>query len=351
MKIRVSAPSNIALIKYMGKQDPTRNIPENPSLSMTLNRLCTYLEVEVITNGQAQFRLDPSAPTVPAGTKTYPVSFNEKAIAKFEKHFRRVQSSMSELGASRSDQASVVVRSVNTFPAGSGIASSASSFAALTLGAFLGNVQDPKSAMELLSSEKGISLRRKLARISREGSGSSCRSFEGPFVQWENEDASLCRSKFPEIAHFVLVVSAGEKKVSSSEAHLRVKTSPLWNGRVARAKERFEATRDAIEKGEFARVSKLAWDETWEMHSLFHTSEDPFTYWNGQTVQALEFFSEFMKAATPPIVTLDAGPNIHVLVPSADRAVWRDRLVSRFGKELLLEDSEGRGAQILGIDV
>ena len=105
MKIRVRAPSNIALIKYMGKTDPTRNLPENPSLSMTLNRLCTYLEVEMLEDGAGSISIwTRRLPELPAGTRTFPVSFDEKAVAKFEKHYRRVQSRMGELAAARTDQ-------------------------------------------------------------------------------------------------------------------------------------------------------------------------------------------------------------------------------------------------------
>lgn len=350
MKIRVRAPSNIALIKYMGKSDSTKNLPENPSLSMTLDRLCTYLEVEILEDGADRFQLDPRLPELPSGIRTCPVSFEEKAVAKFERHYRRVQSRMGELASARTDKPSVIVRSVNTFPAGSGIASSASAFAALTLGAFLASAQDVAANVELFGSEKGTALKRKLARVSREGSGSSCRSFEGPFVQWQGEDATLCPSKLPPIAHFVVVVSAGEKKVSSSEAHLRVKKSPLWTGRVERVTERFEKTRRAIELGDLASVSKLAWSEMWEMHSLFHTSEDPFTYWNPQTIEGLHFLEESLRSSNPPIVTLDAGPNIHILVAESERSAWRDRLVAKFGSDHILEDGQGSGASVMIVE-
>jgi diphosphomevalonate decarboxylase len=341
----------------MGKTDSTRNLPENPSLSMTLNGLSTFLEIELNADGKNGFHFATDAPETPAGVKTFPINFKPQAVTKFEKHYRRVQSRMAELAAARTDMPSVVLKSINTFPAGSGIASSASSFAALTLGAFLANAQDAEAAQALLKSEKGTALRRKLAKISREGSGSSCRSFEGPFVQWVGEDAQACVSRLPEMAHFVVVVSSGEKEVSSSEAHLRVKTSPLWNGRVERATSRFEQTRAAIEAGDFARIAKLAWDETWEMHSLFHTSDYPFTYWNAQTIDALHFFGEFFrngaKAANSsgkgPIVTLDAGPNVHVLVPASERRSWQDRLVEKFGANRILEDGQGLGAEVIQV--
>ena len=40
------APSNIALIKYMGKKSDATNIPVNPSLSYTLNNLLSYVSLE-----------------------------------------------------------------------------------------------------------------------------------------------------------------------------------------------------------------------------------------------------------------------------------------------------------------
>jgi hypothetical protein len=47
-----------------------------------------------------------------------------------------------------------------------------------------------------------------------------------------------------------------------------------------------------------------------------------------------------------PIVTLDAGPNIHVLVPTADAEIWRARLRESFRGEIL-EDRAGSGAALL----
>ncbi len=40
------APANIALIKYMGKKDNEKNIPDNPSLSYTLNNLLSSVVLE-----------------------------------------------------------------------------------------------------------------------------------------------------------------------------------------------------------------------------------------------------------------------------------------------------------------
>jgi diphosphomevalonate decarboxylase len=49
MKIQVSSPSNIALIKYMGKIPDQGNKPTNSSLSYTLEHLRTFVDVTLKT--------------------------------------------------------------------------------------------------------------------------------------------------------------------------------------------------------------------------------------------------------------------------------------------------------------
>ena len=64
--------------------------------------------------------------------------------------------------------------------------------------------------------------------------------------------------------------------------------------------------------GDIAEVSRLSWTEMWEMHSLFHTASPAFSYWEPGTIHALRTFAEDVLSDHPPIVTLDAGPNVHI---------------------------------------
>ena len=48
------APSNIALIKYMGKD--TGNIPSNSSLSFTLDKLISRVEISEIDGNEDKFQ-------------------------------------------------------------------------------------------------------------------------------------------------------------------------------------------------------------------------------------------------------------------------------------------------------
>ncbi|MCB0367824.1 MAG: hypothetical protein KDD68_20640, partial [Bdellovibrionales bacterium] len=52
---RSTAPSNIALIKYMGKISHEENRPSNASLSYSLNHLRTAVEIVAIDGKQDQW--------------------------------------------------------------------------------------------------------------------------------------------------------------------------------------------------------------------------------------------------------------------------------------------------------
>jgi diphosphomevalonate decarboxylase len=356
LRFGANAPSNIALIKYMGKKPGSANIPENGSLSMTLNDLCTTAEIELSNSSDPTDSFQwvaelPRLRSLKTEFKPSVPSLKEEGLEKVIRHLKRVREEsvgiLKEFGLeSRSEALSFTLRTANTFPQGSGIASSASAFAAITLSTAMACAKDPEKFEKIYETDKMF--RRRLARISRAGSGSSCRSFEGPWVQWEGEETVAVSSPSKELSHFVLVVSETEKRVSSSQAHARIKTSPLWKGRVERVEERLVSLRKALESGDLRTVSKLAWSEAWEMHSLFHTAEEPFSYWEGQTMEALQFLAPSLSASAtemPPIVTLDAGPNLHIIVESRLADQWKSRLRERFPETRLLEDRPGPGAR------
>jgi diphosphomevalonate decarboxylase len=356
--LSAKAPSNIALIKYMGKKDSSRNLPENGSLSLTLNSLCSLAEISSVSGGQVgkitwvpekPRRIDSSL----TESQLQVPQLDERGLNKVTRHFERVRNEipkiLTSLGISHSEgriqKSQLILRTANTFPAASGIASSASSFAAMTLGMGAVLVENEDAFHRAWVQEPR--LRQAFARVSRMGSGSSCRSFEGPWVFWEEEDAAAIKaSQMPKMAHFVVLVRTTPKKVSSSDAHTLVKTSPLWQGRVDRVSSRIQRMILSLEKGDLETAARISWSEAWEMHSLFHTCAEPFTYWEPGTIEVLQWFSSLIREPSPPIVTLDAGPNIHVIVEKSVQSLWRARLKERFPQYGILEDEPGEGAGI-----
>lgn len=329
----------------MGKKPGALNLPENPSISFTLNTLCSWAELEAVSAEPSNFYWNKKF-------------VEEEAKKRVEKHWFLVQKEapflLSQFGIA-SIQRGGVMRTSNTFPEASGIASSASSFAAMTLSGVISCAKDPLSFLDYWSAGDPL-LRKAIAQLSRKGSGSSCRSFEGPWVLWnENQTQLLESNHMPECAHFVLIVSERRKEVTSSEAHSRVRSSPLWEGRSFRAQRRVQELQKALQLGDWNQVSRLSWTEAWEMHSLFHTCFEPFSYWEPGTIEALQkvspkkIFEEY-PGISLPIVTMDAGAQVHLIVQQRDFAFWKERLFSKeFQRFRILEDGPGKGAEVVEI--
>lgn len=304
-----SAPSNIALIKYMGKEPGNR--ATNPSLSMTLRDFRTDVELDLLSSGAERDYWKPLPGSAP---------LRESSTERFVQFFQKLKA---EAGVKECFE----IRSGNNFPSDAGLASSASSFAALT-----------KTAALAFSDMKKTSLPAPeiLARLSQTGSGSSCRSFFSPWCSWEEHRIGGVESKLPELVDLVAVFESGYKKVSSSQAHQRVRTSPLFAERGARVQKRFEGLKAALAQGDFQKTAEISWAELWDMHSLFHTSEPPFSYFAPGTIRVLQWAEELWeKEGRGPITTIDAGPNVHVLVPTTDRAHYRQALLALGGLQVM----------------
>jgi diphosphomevalonate decarboxylase len=300
------APSNIALIKYMGKEGENQAV--NGSLSMTLSNFRTDVELEIKEGEDRWAPLPGSAP------------LREESTARFVTFFQKLKQNSGI-------KESFWIRSGNNFPSDAGLASSASSFAALTKVAMetFAHLQKRKSPTAL-----------EMARVSRTGSGSSCRSFFAPWCRWEGDDIREVPSSLPNLIDLVAVVNVGFKKVSSSNAHQKVRTSALFSGRVARANSRLEKLESAMIEGNLQRVSEISWEELWDMHSLFHTSEPPFFYFAPQTITALRWAEDcWEKRGNGPITTIDAGPNVHFLIPEEEKAFYVSELSKLSGIKIL----------------
>lgn len=340
----VSAPSNIALVKYMGKIPGSENLPENPSVSLTLDRLASWVELSFADSAIPQ---DVFEAVAPAGSEGSAPDLNEAGAKKFLAHLARFKQEARSLGERleiefRDLSRAVTVRSANTFPHSAGIASSASSFAALSLASFRHFARD-RAAFDRRWDEDA-DLREAVAEFSRRGSGSSCRSLQGPWVSWEGAQARRLFSKMPPLVDLVLIAGDQPKAVGSSEAHARVKTSPHWTGRASRAELRHREVVRAVEEGDFEKVAQAADADFRDMHELFHTSSPAFSYWNENTKKLLAYFADLTPGSF--ILTMDAGPNLHLIVPDAESFAWEGKLEARFPGMKILRDSQGKGAEI-----
>ncbi|MBL7543812.1 MAG: diphosphomevalonate decarboxylase [Bdellovibrionaceae bacterium] len=293
-----SAPSNIAIIKYMGKTSTQQNLPTNPSISYTLEHLRSFVSIDV--SGEPEDSWEPLT-----GTGFLPIELSEKGKLKFLNHLKRIKKLW---GVNQNFR----VRSANNFPSDCGIASSSSSFAALTLAAV--------STFEKMNPGAHAADSLEMSKISRLGSGSSCRSFFAPWAIWKTDGAQAWQSSFKNMDHSVMLLDSSKKEVSSSDAHVRVVSSPLFIERLRNVNKRLLELEMANKNADWNTFARLAADEFEEMHQLFETSNPPFSYRSEKTKDVLKHLHALNRELnTSVLITMDAGNNIHIMSLTENR--------------------------------
>ena len=304
-KVTESCPSNIALIKYWGKYE--NQIPANPSISYTLNLCKTNTEMEFIADEEF------SVQTFLAGKEEL------KFAEKIEKYFRNIEKYLPWILKGK-----YIIKTENTFPHSSGIASSASGFGAIA-----------KCLMDLDRIFSGqidadFSLK-KASFLARLGSGSACRSLYDGMVVWgetkkvtgssdlfavryPNEDI---HNVFRNFNDWVLLIHEGEKSVSSTVGHGLMNTNPYAERRFQEAHENFALLKDILKNGDMTAFIRLVEHEALTLHAMMMMSEPAFILMKTGTLAVINKIWDFRKETNLPLFfTLDAGANVHLLFPS-----------------------------------
>jgi len=305
------APANIALIKYMGKASPTTNLPLNASLSYTLPHLMTRVELEQTTEQTDRWE--------PLKQRDYiPHVFSKESQQRFLKHLTFLKKHFN-------CHTHFVVRSANNFPHGTGLASSASSFAALTRAAIQACTENTNMPLPSIEEQ---------ANLSRLGSGSSCRSFFEPWALWQHNTVQGIKLPYPKLIHQVILIHEDEKDVSSSEAHKRVSLLPEYRARKQRAEQNLAELLHAFQNQQWRKAYHICWREFQDMHALFSVCNPPFSYMTDTTLRVLNQLKHAWDVqGDGPLITMDAGPNIHLLYRPSQAA-----LAESFKKKALLSN-------------
>lgn len=298
------APANLALVKYMGKADFARNLPYNDSLSITLPHLSTKVTLTPLgddKNNNVQESCWLSHQNFPE------FELSEAGQKRFLAHLNYLQQQAG-------DKQLWQVESGNNFPTSCGIASSASSFAALTL-AYAQYIKE--SGSEVSATE--------LSAWARQGSGSACRSVGGQWVLWpeRSEYAHNVTMPWPNLFHAVAIIDDREKAVSSTRAHRKIMASKLLVGRQARARQRVNMLQNLpLTQVGWQQGASIVTSEYQEMHQMF--AQTGFEFMNGNTrllINGIEGI--WRECGDGPWVTLDAGPNVHILLRPDQEKIWQ----------------------------
>ena len=332
-----SAPSNIALVKYWGKTGLQR--PMNPNLSFTLEKARTWVELKWVPGQFDGKNFEFIFGDVPASEKFR--SKLTKAFALWAEVEKLTFPGIPKL------------RTHNNFPHSAGIASSASSFAALASAFWETQVVIQNREWKTEDSIQA-------SRLARLGSGSACRSLFGRLVSWgkcsdffmngSDDFATALDSNIPSTnlqwRDAVILVDQQPKKVSSSAGHELMDHHIFKVSRESQARNNFREIYQCLVEANWPRFIERVEEEALTLHALMMTSRPSVILTQPLSWELIQEIRNFRQSTGLNICfTLDAGPNIHVLYHkdhALEVEVWLQKMATQ--KSLSLHwDEVGMG--------
>jgi diphosphomevalonate decarboxylase len=321
------AHPNFALSKYWGKRGGAGNFPAVPSLSVTVAGLATRTRV----------RFDGSR------SRDRVVIGGEEVLGTAR---ARVVDLLDRVRRASGEARHAEVVSDSDFPSASGLASSASGFAALAVAAVKAAGLDWDAS--------------RVSDLARRSSASAARSIFGGFVELEagapggGESELLAAHPLAPAGHLPLVVLVGitteeRKSIGSSEGmRATMDRSPYARAWLEEAPRLHTRLREALLARDFASVGELAEASALAMHACAIAAG--VMYWNGATVEALGTVRALRETGVAAYATIDAGPHVKVLARPEDAERVRSALQATPGVRRVVQARVGEAAHVLPVE-
>lgn len=349
----VRAPTNIAVVKYWGKNPSFEkyHIPTKSSLSFSVEKLYTETSVrrEEKGKGNLEFSLNGRSIAPSAPEFAYVSEFFEKAFSIWP--FMRASD--------------YIVESKNNFPTAAGFASSASGFAALALA--VAKTQEEKLG-NYAKDERALSV------FARLGSGSATRSVPsaGGLVQWrrglepkaprEGEpteekifssyaESILPPEHFSDLVLFYVKADTGEKKIKSRAGMKQtILTYPLyWNWVEYEEKILLPKAIESARGKNWGEFFRLTMALSNGLHSAMLSTEPAITYLNDLSREIVSGINDLNSGRIVCAYTFDAGPNPVVLATKESEEAVKSMLTKFVGEENVFRTRVGKGPEFLKV--
>ena len=308
-----AANANIALAKYWGKREVAGNVPATPSVSLTLMGLETTTRVTFDGSLKGDvFSLDGAEAS--------------------GRPLERVSRMLDEVRARAKTNLRAIVESRNSFPTASGLASSASGFAALARAstAALGLDVDAED----------------LSRIARRASASAARSVFGGFVALGTEDDAAAEPIAPPshwpLAMVVAATTLDAKPIGSTEAMERTRaTSPYWEAWIANSPKIAGEIRSAVLARDLQRLGDAVEASAMRMHACAMSARPAIVYWTDATLRLLAEVRTMRAKGIGAWATIDAGPHVKILCEGKDASSIAERVSDLCVRTLVARPGDG----------
>ena len=310
-RVTAKAPVNIALIKYWGKRDNVNITPYNSSISITLDNLYTVTTIE--ESNEFSFYLNGKKQT----------KEESQRVLLFLQNF-----------ASIDEISKINVFSTNYVPTAAGLASSASGFAALAV-----------AANEYFNTQLEF---KRLAAVTRMGSGSACRSLLGGFVAWNKTgEVYEITSPIKDLVLISVMIEEKQKPISSRKAmEITVNTSPLFPFWTIITNRDFIDMKHAIVSGQYELIGELTEKSARLMHATMLAANPPILYMKDDSIVIWDLIQRLRSRGVYAYITMDAGPNVKILTKSSHQINILEEL-KNLGFNTSVVSRIGEGARII----
>jgi len=296
------SPSNIALVKYWGKRPG--QIPENPSISLTLSasHTDTYCTIKPLERSSKEIDLS--------------FSFEGEENVAFGNKIKKWLSGQ-DTDMPWFQDYSLEFESSNSFPHSAGIASSASAMSAVAM--CLCDIDRQINGSATIDYQRA-------SFLSRLGSGSACRSVYPHAAMWGKMDGGHDNFAVPmseaidpvwhTFKDTILIVDRSPKSVSSTVGHALMRDNVFAPPRYTQARQNMIEILAAMKTGDLEKAGTIIEQEALTLHAMMMLSD--YILLKPGSLAIIEAVRQIRKDKNWPLYfTIDAGPNIHLLYPSA----------------------------------
>ena len=269
------------LIKYHGLKDKKRRLPFHDSISVCAEQLYTTATVE-FDKSYPEDRMEINgAPAAPRESERVLDVVNYlRKTTKTKEHFR--------------------LASKNNISEGKGLGFSAAAFASIAMAA-----------------SKALNLNLKtehLSEVARLGAGSASRSVAGGFALWhanKNGRSYAEQLSLGENMKFAMAIVPIASSIKTETAHAEAVASPLFKARVKEVNAKLRKMRNAIVKGDLAKVGSLAEHDSLSLLGVTMTGPTHLFPIMPDTIRIIERVVDMReKQGIPVWFSLDTGPSV-----------------------------------------
>jgi phosphomevalonate decarboxylase len=269
------------LIKYHGLKDKKRRLPFHDSISVCAEQLYTTSTIEFDKNySEDRIEINGTPAAGREAERVLDVVNYLRKITKTKEHFRLV--------------------SKNSISEGKGLGFSAAAFASIAMAS---------------SRALGLNLKmERLSEIARLGAGSATRSVAGGFALWhanKNGRSYAEQLSLGENMKFAMAIVPIASPIKTDMAHVEAMSSPFFKARVKEVNVNLRKMRNAIVKGDLAKIGNLAEHDSLSLHAVTMTGTTRLFLITPETIRIVRRVVDLReKEGLPVWFSLDTGPSV-----------------------------------------